>query len=137
MPALTDGSGSVQALDYLVDAMAHPSEARMFTRYVCGERCLHRFREQWLTGELASSRANLACRHRLSGSLEHQRHGLEYRAHPGGNRPRFARIGLGFAEQLVVDRAEPRELNPGSRVRTCLRVPENQSALDHAAALYS
>jgi len=88
----------------------------MFTRHVCRERCLHRSPEQWLTDELASRCVNLACRHRLSGSLEHPRHGLEHRAHLGGNRPRFARIGLGFAEQFVVERAEPRELNPGLRV---------------------
>jgi hypothetical protein len=41
---------------------------------------------------------NLARPHRLAGSLEHQRHGLEYWAHLGGNRSRFTRIGLGFAE---------------------------------------
>jgi hypothetical protein len=41
---------------------------------------------------------NLARPHRLAGSLEHQRYGLKYWAHLGGNRPRFARIGLGFAE---------------------------------------
>ena len=78
--------------------MAHPSEARMFTRHVCGERCLHRCPEQWLTDELANRCVNLARPHRLAGSLEHQRYDLKYWAHLGGNRPRFARIGLGFAE---------------------------------------
>jgi hypothetical protein len=34
-------------------------------------------------------------------------------------RTRFTRIGQGFTEQLVMERAEPRELNSGLRVRTC------------------
>ena len=96
-----EGGSTGAALDVsrdLVDAMAHPSEARMLACHVCRERCLYRFPEQWLTDELASRCVNLARPHRLSGSLEHQRYGLEYWAHLGGNRPRFARIGLGFAE---------------------------------------
>jgi hypothetical protein len=103
----------------LVNAMAHPSEARMLACHVCRERCLYRFPEQWLTEEFASRRVNLVCRHRLSGSLEHQRHGLEYRAHLGRSRLRFTGISQGSSEQYVVERAKPRELNPESRVRTC------------------
>jgi len=85
--------------------MAYPSEARMLTRYVCRERCLHRFPEQWFTDELASRCVNLARPHRLPGQLEHQRHGLEHRARLGRNKPRFARIGQGLPEQLVVERS--------------------------------
>jgi hypothetical protein len=48
---------------------------------------------------------NLARPHRLPGSLEHHHHGLEYRAHLGGNRPRLTRIKQGPAEQFVVERA--------------------------------
>ena len=48
----------------LVDAMAHPSEARMLTRDVCRERCLHRFPEQWLIDEFACRSVYLACTHR-------------------------------------------------------------------------
>jgi len=77
----------------------------MLSRDVCRKRCLHRFPEQWLTDKLASRRVNLACRHRLSGSLQHQPYGLEYRAHLGGERPRFTGISQGSAEQLVVERA--------------------------------
>ena len=55
----------------------------------------------------------------LTGWLEYHGYGLEYWAHLGGSRPRFTGIDQGPAEQLVVERAEPRELNPDSRVRTC------------------
>jgi len=91
----------------------------MFTRHVCRERCLHRSPEQWLTDELASGAVNLAHPQRLLGLLEHECDGFEYWAHLGGNRPRFTRISQGFAKQLVVERADSRKLNPGSRVRTC------------------
>ena len=63
------GGSTVSAPDVareLVDAMAYPSEARMLTRHVCRERCLHRFPEQWLTDELASGGVDLARPHRLS-----------------------------------------------------------------------
>jgi hypothetical protein len=96
--------------------MAHPSEAWMPTRHVCRERCLYRFPEQRLTDELASRRVDLARPHRLPGQLEYQRHGLEYWAHPGRNRTRFPRIDQGLTEQLVMERAESRELNRGLRV---------------------
>jgi hypothetical protein len=91
----------------------------MLTRHVCGERCLHRFPEQWFTDELTSCHVNLPRPHRLPGSLQYQRYGLKYWAHLGGNRPRFTRIGRGSAQQLVVERADSRKLNPVSRVRTC------------------
>jgi len=77
----------------------------MLACHVCRERCLYRFPEQWLTDELANRCVNLARPHRLAGSLEHQRYGLKYWAHLGGNRPRFTRISQGFAKQLVVERA--------------------------------
>ena len=96
--------------------MAYPSEARMLTRYVCRERCLHRCPEQWFADELASRRVNLARPHRFPGSFEHQRYGLKYRANLGWNRPRLTGIDRGLAEQLIVERAEPRELDPGLRV---------------------
>jgi len=88
----------------------------MLSRYVGRERCLHGLPKQWFTRELFCRRMYLAYVHRLSGPLEHQHHGLEYRARLGRNRPRLARIGQGFLEQLVVERADPRELNPSSRV---------------------
>jgi len=99
--------------------MANSPEARALAYNACRKRRLHRFPEQRLTGELASRLVDRACLHRLPGSFEHQRHGLEHRARLGGSRARFTRIGLGFAEQLVVERADPRELNLGLRVRTC------------------
>jgi hypothetical protein len=54
---------------------------------------------------LLDGRVDLARPQRLASPLEYQCHGLKYRAHPGGSRPRFARIGRGSAEQLVVERA--------------------------------
>jgi hypothetical protein len=96
--------------------MAHPSEARMFTRHVCCKRCLHGFLEQWLPRELFYRRVNLPHLHRVPGLFEHHRHRLEHQAYLGGSGTRFTRIRLGFTEQLVVEGTKPRELNLGSRV---------------------
>src|SRR5664279_4611486 len=94
-------------------------ETRFAATCIGGQSPLHRGPAQWLTRELLGRRVDLACPHRLPGQLEHQRYGLKYWAHLGGNRPRFTRISQGFAKQLVVERADSRKLNPGSRVRTC------------------
>jgi hypothetical protein len=59
---------------------------------------------------------DLARPHRIPSLFEHSYHGLEHWAHLGWSRPRFARIVYGSVEQLGVERAEPRELNLGSRV---------------------
>ena len=85
--------------------MAHPPEARTLARHTCGQRCFHRCPEKLLARELLDSRVDLARPQRLASPLEYQYHGLKYRAHPGGNRARFTRIGPGFTEQLVVERA--------------------------------
>ena len=91
----------------------------MLTRHVSRERCFNRFPEQWFAGELTSRRVNLAYPYRLTGSLEHHRHGLEYRTRLGGDRPRFTGIDRGPTEKLVVESVDSRKLNPGLRVRTC------------------
>ena len=86
----------VSCLHGLVHAAADPPESRVTSRSVRSQSPPHRAPKQWLTSELAGRRVDLACQHRLSSSLEHSRHGLEYRAHPGGNRPRLTRIGQRF-----------------------------------------
>ena len=91
-------------------------EARFFALGASRQRCLHGFPEQWLPRELLCRRVNLPRPHRVPGLFEHPYHGLEHWAHFGRNRPRFTRISQGFATQLVVERADPRKLNPGSRV---------------------
>jgi hypothetical protein len=96
--------------------MAHFLEARMLARNVCGQSCLHRTPAQRLTRELLCRRVNLPHLHRAPGLFEHTCHSLEHWAHSGGSRPRLTRIDQGSAEQLVVKRADPRELNLGSRV---------------------
>jgi len=102
-----------------VVAASDTLEARFTALGIGGQSPLHGRPAQWLARELLCRRVDLACPHRLPGQLEYQRHGLEYWAHLGGSRPRFTRIDQGPAEQSVVERAEPRELNPESRVRTC------------------
>ena len=83
----------------------NPLEARFGPIGAGGQRCLDGFPEQRLARELASCRMYLARSHRLPGQFKHHRHCLEHRAYLGGSRLRFTRIGLGFAEQLVVERA--------------------------------
>jgi hypothetical protein len=101
---------------YPVVAAPNPLEARFFALGINRQRCLHGFPEQWLARELLCRRVNLPYLHRSPDLFEHAYHGLEHWAHPGQNRPGLTRIGRGPTEQLVVERAEPRELNPGSRV---------------------
>jgi len=91
-------------------------EARFAALGVGGQSPLHRRPEQRLTRELACSRVNLSRPHRLASPLEYQRHGRKHWAHFGRNRTRCAGIHRGPWEQLVVESAYPRELNPGSRV---------------------
>jgi len=88
-------------------------EARFFALGINRQRCLHGFPEQWLTREFFSRRVDLTPLHRPPSSLEHHGYCLEHWAHPGPNRPGLTRIGQGPTEQLVVERTEPREINPG------------------------
>ena len=91
-------------------------KARFFAVGINRQRCLHGLLEEGLTRELLCRGVNLPHRHRVTGLLEHSYHGFEHWAYFGRNGPRFARIGEGFTEQLVVERADPRKLNPGLRV---------------------
>ena len=91
-------------------------EVRFFAVGINRQRCLHGLPEQGLTGELLCRGVNLPHRHRVTGLFEHSYHGFEHWAHFGRNGPRFARIGQGFTEQLVVERPQTRKLNFGSRV---------------------
>jgi hypothetical protein len=50
----------------------------MFTRHVCGERCLRGFPEQRLTGEVASGLVNLARPYRLPRQFEYSSYGFKY-----------------------------------------------------------
>jgi hypothetical protein len=91
----------------------------MLARSARGERGFHRTPEQRSTCELACRYVDLASPHRLLGSLENKRHGFQYAAHLTESGAKFPWIGRGLAEQLVVERTELRELNPGLRVRKC------------------
>ena len=88
-----------------VVAAPNPLKARFITIGVGGQRCFHRCPAQRLARELLRSRVDLARPHRVPGLFEHSYHGLEYRAHLGGNRARLTGIDQSFTEQFVVERA--------------------------------
>ena len=92
----------------MVVAAPDSLEARFGAVGVCGQSRLHRFQEQRLTGELLGVLVDRAYPHRLPSQFEHHGHGFKHRAHLGWSGPRFARIGQGFTEQLVVERGYPR-----------------------------
>jgi hypothetical protein len=79
-------------------------KARFFAVGINRQRCLHGLPEQGLTRELLCRGVNLPHMHRVPGLFEHQRYGLEYRAHLGGSRAGFTRIDQGLMEQLGVQR---------------------------------
>ena len=99
-----------------VVAVPNALEARVFALGIYRQRCLHGFPEQWLPRELLCRRVNIPHLHRVPRLFEHSYHGPEHWAHFCRNRAGFTRIDQSLTEQLVMQRAEPRELNPGSRV---------------------
>ena len=100
----------------MVDAVVDAAEALRRAGGACRECCLDRRPEQWLTGEFFGRTVDLAGGHRpfrLFEDSHHRRENLRC-CRWGGSW--LAWLQHRFQKKLLVERADPRELNPSSRV---------------------